>query len=67
MIPSDKLIERAEALVKQRAARHAYMKSEKVMANSDAQKLVYGLIRESIMLGARLMQEAINELTPPKK
>lgn len=66
MMFDEKLVEKAEELVRQRAARHAYLETEKIIQKSDAQKLAYGLIRESIMLGARMMEEAMIELLKKK-
>ena len=56
-----RIIEQAEETVRKRAARIAYEKSENMM-ESDVQTIFFRLIKDYIILGARLMQEELLKL-----
>lgn len=56
-----RIIEQAEEAVRKRAARIAYEKSENMM-ESDVQTIFFRLIKDYIILGARLMQEELLKL-----
>lgn len=55
------IIEQAEEAVRERATRIAYEKSENMM-ESDVQTIFFRLIKDYIILGARLMQEELLKL-----
>lgn len=56
-----RIIEQAEEAVRKRTARIAYEKSENMM-ESDVQTIFFRLIKDYIILGARLMQEELLKL-----
>lgn len=55
------IIEMAEEAVRKKAARIAYEKSES-MVDSEIQTMFFRLVKDYIILGARMMQEEILKL-----
>lgn len=55
------IIKQSEEAVRERATRIAYEKSENMM-ESDVQTIFFRLIKDYIILGARLMQEELLKL-----
>ena len=55
----DTLIAQGEQAVEKKAAQYAYQVTNNIQ-DPQAQRLTYTLVRESIILGARMMQEFIN-------
>lgn len=58
---TDDILAQAEENVKRRAARAAYLCSEK-FDNSETQRAAFTLYKDFIMLGARMMQEELLNL-----
>lgn len=69
---TDKQWEMAEEQVKQRALQAAYLSTEQI-PDREHQRLTYRLVKDCMMMGARLMQEEITKFdnrlvcTPPMK
>lgn len=55
----DTIIAQGEQAVEKKAAQYAYQVSNNIQ-DPQTQRLTYTLVRESIILGARMMQEYIN-------
>ena len=55
------LLEQAEKIVLQRASEIAYMYTDSI-ENRENQKIIFDLCKSCINLGARLFQEALNQL-----
>lgn len=55
----DTIIAQGEQAVEKKAAQYAYQVTNNIQ-DPQAQRLTYTLVRESIILGARMMQEYIN-------
>ena len=55
----DTIIAQGEQAVEKKAAQYAYQVTNNIQ-DPQAQRLTYTLVRESIILGARMMQEFIN-------
>lgn len=55
----DTIIAQGEQTVEKKAAQYAYQVTNNIQ-DPQAQRLTYTLVRESIILGARMMQEYIN-------
>lgn len=55
----DTIIAQGEQAVEKKAAQYAYQVTNNIQ-DPQTQRLTYTLVRESIILGARMMQEFIN-------
>lgn len=55
----DTIIAQGEQAVEKKAAQYAYQVTNNIQ-DPQTQRLTYTLVRESIILGARMMQEYIN-------
>ena len=55
----DTIIAKGEQAVEKKAAQYAYQVTNNIQ-DPQAQRLTYTLVRESIILGARMMQEVNN-------
>lgn len=58
-IDIDAIITQGEQAVEKKAAQYAYQVTNNIQ-DPQTQRLTYTLVRESIILGARMMQEYIN-------